>query len=167
MTEAEFEAVCTQFVKAAARVLTEKQAWAATAESLTGGLVASEIVRVPGSSRWFKEGCVTYTDEAKARRLLIPPALLLEHTAVSRPVAHAMAEGLLVTSGADIAVSATGLAGPGPDELGREAGLVFIGGATEKGSVTKELSLTGTRLEIRQKSAIEALKLLYTLAKLL
>ncbi len=166
MTEAEFQAVCTELVGETARLLTERNAWAASAESLTGGLLASEIVRVPGSSRWFKEGCVTYTDGAKAKRLLVPSALLAEHTAVSRPVARAMAEGMLVTSGADIAVSTTGLAGPGPDELGRDAGLVFIGGATKRGAVTKELALSGSRLDIRQSTVIEALKLLASLARL-
>ena len=166
MTESEFEAVCTGLVMETARALTEKNARAAAAESLTGGLLASEIVRVPGSSRWFSEGCVTYTDGAKAGRLLVSPALLAEHTAVSRPVAKAMAEGMLLTSNTDIAVSTTGLAGPGPDELGREAGLVFIGGATKKGCVTKELSLGGSRLEIRQSAVLEALKLLSALAKL-
>lgn len=165
MTEAEFQKECTRLVTKTAEMLNEKHARAAAAESLTGGLISSEIVRVPGSSRWFVEGCVTYTDEAKARRLNVSPALLEEHTAVSRPVARAMAEGMLLTSGADIAVSATGLAGPGPDEFRREAGLVFIGGATAKGSVTRELLLSGSRLEIRMQSALAALKLLLALAE--
>lgn len=161
-----FEERCTEIVEETARLLTGASAHAASAESLTGGLLASEIVRVAGSSRWFLEGCVTYTDEAKARRLSVDPALLREHTAVSRPVAKAMAEGMLLTSGADIAVSTTGLAGPGPDEYGRPAGLVFIGGATKSGSVTRELELKGTRLEIRQSAVLEALLLLRELARL-
>lgn len=162
-----FESECSALVERIAGILTEKGAWASAAESLTGGLIASEIVRVAGSSRWFKEGCVTYTDEAKSARLLISSELIREHTAVSRPVAGAMAEGMLLTSGADIAVSATGLAGPGPDGLGRGAGLVFIGGATKTGSVTKEFSLSGSRTEIRRQTALHALRLMLELARLL
>lgn len=167
MDESLFESECSALVSDIASELTGKGRWAAVAESLTGGLLASEIVRVPGSSRWFREGCVTYTDGAKAKRLGVSPALLEEYTAVSRPAAKAMAEGMLASSGADIAVSTTGLAGPGKDELGRDAGLVFIGGAVLTGSVTKELRLSGTRLEIRQKTVLEALRLLKALAELL
>lgn len=165
--DAGFEAAATALVKEISAIMKEKGAWGACAESLTGGLLASEIVRVPGVSAWFGEGCVTYTDAAKARRLSVSPALLEEYTAVSRPVARAMAEGELAASHAQAAVSTTGLAGPGPDELGREAGLVFIGGATGKGSVTRELHLKGSRLEIRRQAVIEALKLLLGLAKTL
>ena len=165
--EAEFVDSCGSAVTEIAAILTEKHAWAATAESLTGGLLASEIVRVAGSSRWFSEGCVTYTDAAKARRLLIPPEFIAEHDAVSRAVAKRMAEGMLLSSGADVSVSTTGLAGPGRDALGREAGLVFIGGATKFGSVTKELALSGSRLDIRRQTVYEALRLLLELSRLI
>lgn len=165
--EAAFAAACEELVTATAELMTKKGAHAAAAESLTGGLISSEIVRVAGSSRWFSEGCVTYTDAAKTRRLMISPALIEAHTAVSAPVAHAMAEGMLSSSGADAAVSATGLAGPGKDEYGREAGLVFIGGAVKNGCAVKELRLSGSRLDIRRQAAYEALKLLYELAKLI
>ena len=167
MTEAETNAACRALAEAAGRILIKKQARAAVAESLTGGMLASKIVDVPGASNWFIEGCVTYTDEAKTRRLGVPEGVLAAHTAVSRETARAMAEGELRLSGGDIAVSTTGLAGPGPDGYGRPAGLVFIGGASEKGSVTKELSLTGTRAEIRAQTVFEALKLLYKLAELI
>lgn len=165
--EAGFEAEAAALVGRISALMNEKHSHAACAESLTGGLMASEIVRTPGVSAWFTEGCVTYTDGAKERRLMVSPALLEEHTAVSRPAARAMAEGELAASRADIAVSTTGLAGPGPDEYGRPAGLVFIGGATNKGSVTRELHLDGSRLQIRQQAVIEALKLMYGLAKTL
>lgn len=167
MIEAGFSAACTELVESISKVLNEKNASASTAESLTGGLLASEIVRVPGVSKWFREGCVTYTDGAKAARLLIDPALIEAHTAVSRPVARAMAEGMRATSNADVSVSTTGLAGPGPDEFGRPAGLVFIGGAVKNGSVTKELTLSGSRLEIRMQAVAEALKLMLALAELI
>lgn len=165
--DAEFSSLCSELVEKIGAELIKKGAFASCAESLTGGLLASEIVGVPGASRWFAEGCVTYTDGAKAKRLLIPPKLIAAHTAVSRPVAKLMAEGGLKTSGASVSVSTTGLAGPGPDEYGRPAGLVFIGGATENGSVTKELGLSGSRLVIRRQTVYEALKLMYELAKII
>lgn len=161
-----FDEKCAAIVLLAANELVSKHGFAAVAESLTGGMLASEIVNVPGSSNWFTEGCVTYSNEAKIRSLGVSPAVLDEYTAVSRPVAKAMAEGLLLKTNADVAVSTTGLAGPGPDELGREAGLVFIGGATKKGSVTRELRLSGDRTEIRQQTVLSALTLLLELAKL-
>ena len=163
-SEAEFESACTEKVLEISAFAGEKGLSCAAAESLTGGLVSSEIVRVPGVSSWFSEGRVTYTDEAKERLLGVSPATLKEHTAVSRETARAMAEGLLALSGADIAVSATGLAGPGPDEKGRPAGLVFIGGAIENGSVVREYRFEGSRLEIRQQAAYAALSLMRALA---
>ena len=78
-----------------------------------------------------------------------------------------MAEGELALSHADAAVSTTGLAGPGPDEYGRPAWLVFIGGAVKNGSVSKELRLSGSRLDIRRQAAYEALKLLSELTKII
>ena len=163
--EAVFHMVCSELTAAISGILIAKGATAATAESLTGGLIASEIVSVPGASKWFLEGAVTYSNGAKASRLLCDPSIIERHTAVSRPVAKMMAEGMRKTSGADIAVSTTGLAGPGKDELGRDAGLVFIGGSTSKGFVTRELNLSGSRTEIRRQAVYEALKLLYKLAK--
>ena len=166
-TEAEFASAMESIVRELSLTMIEKGAHAAVAESLTGGLISAEIVRVPGVSAWFNEGCVTYTDAAKIRRLGVSPALLDVHTAVSREAARAMAEGELIAANADIAVSATGLAGPGKDGSGRDAGLVFIGGATKKGSVTKELRLSGDRLSIRREAAYEAVKLLNALSKLI
>ena len=163
MTEAENRAACRALAAAAGQILKQKQAHAAVAESLTGGMLASRIVDVPGASGWFIEGCVTYTDEAKMRRLGVSEEVIRSCTAVSRETA----QGELSASGADIAVSTTGLAGPGPDEYGRPAGLVFIGGATAKGSVTRQLTLSGTREQIREATALEALKLLYKLAELI
>lgn len=164
-SEEEFALRCGAIVERISRAMAEKGRTAAVAESLTGGLISSEIVRVPGVSAWFTEGIVTYTDAAKTRRLDVSEELLAEHTAVSAEAAKAMAEGALRFSGAGAAVSATGIAGPGPDELGREAGLVFIGGATERGCVSRELKLSGGRLDIRRSAAYEALKLLLALAE--
>ena len=161
-----FEEACTRLVADTGAVLVSCGAHAAAAESLTGGLISSEIVRVPGSSKWFSEGCVTYTEAAKAKRLGVSWQTLNRFTAVSRQVAAEMAEGELASSGADIAVSATGLAGPGCDELGREAGLVYVGGACKHGCVVKRLALSGDRTQIRKQAAYAALKLMHALTLL-
>lgn len=96
----------------------------ATAESCTGGLVASVLTDVEGRSHVFERGYIVYTDDAKAEELAVPPRLLEEHGAVSEPVARAMAEGALRTSGAAVAVAITGFAGSaGPDD---EPGLVHF-----------------------------------------
>ena len=165
-SEESFEKACAELVLAIKEELTKKHAWAAVAESLTGGLISTEIVGVPGSSQWFKEGCVTYTEQAKMQRLGVKSDTLARFSAVSRQTAEQMALGMLSSSGADIAVAATGLAGPGPDEFGREPGLVYIGGAAKNGFVVKELHLSGDRLEIRRQAAYAALCLLAGLAKL-
>ncbi len=149
-----------------ANELIKKHKTASVAESLTGGLVASEIVRAAGSSQWFCEGAVTYSDTAKSRRLNIPSDLIKSNTAVSRVVAEYMAIGMRDTSCADISVATTGLAGPGLDSLGRPAGLVYIGGACSKGVVSYELHLSGDRTTVREKAAYSALLLLDKLAHL-
>jgi nicotinamide-nucleotide amidase len=96
----------------------------ATAESCTGGLVASVLTDVEGRSHVFERGYIVCTDDAKFDELAVPPRLLGEHGAVSEPVARAMAEGALRTSGAGVALAVTGFAGPtGPDN---EAGLVHF-----------------------------------------
>jgi nicotinamide-nucleotide amidase len=96
----------------------------ATAESCTGGLVAAALTEVPGSSEIVERGFVTYSNEAKEEMLAVSPALLRAFGAVSEPVARAMAEGALARSQADMAVSITGIAGPGSIE--KPVGLVHF-----------------------------------------
>lgn len=98
----------------------------ATAESCTGGLVAAAITDVPGSSAVLERGFVTYSNEAKMAVLGVDPALLATHGAVSAPVAIAMAEGALRSSLADVAVSITGIAGPGGATDTKPVGLVHL-----------------------------------------
>ncbi|MBM9594278.1 CinA family protein [Rhodobacteraceae bacterium MCCB 386] len=97
----------------------------ATAESCTGGLLASLLTDVDGCSHAFDRGFVVYTDEAKRQMLGVPADMLERHSAVSKPVAIAMAEGAIASSSAEIAVSITGFAGPGGE--GAEEGLVHFG----------------------------------------
>ncbi len=106
--------------------LRERQLMLATAESCTGGMIAGTLTEVAGSSDVVDRGFVTYSNEAKQDMLGIPPALIREHGAVSEPVAVAMAEGALRNSRADIAVSVTGVAGPGGGTDTKPVGLVHI-----------------------------------------
>lgn len=106
--------------------LRKRQLMLATAESCTGGMIAGTLTEVAGSSDVVDRGFVTYSNEAKQDMLGIPPALIREHGAVSEPVAVAMAEGALRNSRADIAVSVTGVAGPGGGTDTKPVGLVHI-----------------------------------------
>ncbi|MEQ8405273.1 MAG: CinA family protein [Oceanicaulis sp.] len=98
----------------------------ATAESCTGGLVAAHLTEVAGSSIVFDRGFVTYSNPAKAEMLGVPKALIDTHGAVSQPVARAMAEGALANSRAHVAVSITGVAGPGGGSDAKPVGLVWF-----------------------------------------
>jgi nicotinamide-nucleotide amidase len=107
----------------------------ATAESCTGGLVAGVLTEIAGSSDVVERGFVTYSNEAKMELLGVPEAMLAEHGAVSEPVARAMAQGALARSRADVAVSVTGIAGPGGGSVAKPVGLVHIA-AARRGGVT-------------------------------
>ena len=98
----------------------------ATAESCTGGLVAAALTSIAGSSDVVERGFVTYTNDAKEQQLGVPRLALLSYGAVSEPVARAMAEGALRESLADVAVSVTGIAGPGGATPGKPVGLVHL-----------------------------------------
>jgi nicotinamide-nucleotide amidase len=108
----------------------------ATAESCTGGLIAAALTAVPGSSATVLAGYVTYSNDAKARMLGVDPAVIAAVGAVSAEVAQAMAEGALRDSGADIAISCTGIAGPGGATPGKPVGLVYLGLA-RRGAATR------------------------------
>ncbi|MCH5160008.1 MAG: nicotinamide-nucleotide amidohydrolase family protein [Clostridiales bacterium] len=127
-----------------------------TAESITGGLIASNIVDIAGASTVLKEGVVTYSNSSKSSRLSINPHYIDEHGAVSQQVAQEMARGLR-KNGSDIAISTTGFAGPAADD-GR-VGLCYIGIATEKGLSVYKNVFYGDRNSIRSQAANTALYL--------
>ena len=120
-------------IEVLARTVVERAAVAglmvATAESCTGGLVAGALTAVPGSSAVVERGFVTYSNTAKAEMLDVPTPLIERHGAVSEPVARAMAEGALRQSDADLAVSVTGIAGPGGGSDDKPVGLVHFASA--------------------------------------
>jgi nicotinamide-nucleotide amidase len=133
----------------------------ATAESCTGGLVASRITNVPGSSEIFRYGWVTYANEAKTRELDVAAELLEQHGAVSAEVAQAMAEGALRNSGADVAVAVTGIAGPTGGTPEKPVGLVYLGVATKTGtSQTAKHQLSPRREAFKYMASQIALDLL-------
>lgn len=129
----------------------------ATAESCTGGGIGAALTAVPGSSAVYKGGIVSYTNEVKEKLLGVPGEMLEAYGAVSAPVAQAMAEGARKTLQTDIAVSVTGLAGPGGDEYGNPVGTVFIGYADENKSYAKEYHFSGDREAVRQQAVQMAL----------
>lgn len=124
-----------------------------TAESCTGGLIAKRFTDQPGASAVFRGGIVSYAGEIKASLLGVPEALLQEPGAVSRPVAEAMAAGAKRTLGCDLAVAATGVAGPDPDEKGNPVGLVYVALATPEGITVRELRGGTGRERIRTMAA--------------
>ncbi len=132
------------------------------AESLTGGMVASSIVSVPGASVVFRGGIVAYDSMLKNDLLGVDASTLASTGAVTAEVASAMAEGALLRLGVDVAVATTGVAGPDPDPVsGTAPGTVFIavaGGAL--GTLVRELSLEGDRAHIRERATRAALQAL-------
>ena len=131
-----------------------------TAESLTGGGIGGALTSVSGSSAVYKGGIISYTNEVKHRILGVPQNILDQHGAVSEPVARAMAEGVRKLLEADVAVSVTGLAGPGGDEYGNPVGTVFVGYSDAHLTEVKRFLFSGDRESIRKQTAEEALKLI-------
>ncbi len=148
---------------AVARLLEAGGLTLALAESCTGGLLAKRLTDMPGSSAYFEEGLVTYSNEAKERLLGVPEDMLVEHGAVSEPVAIKMAEGVRKASGADYGLSVTGVAGPNGGTEEKFVGLVWIGLANAEGSFAERLDLSAwasSRTAIRERSANRAFDLL-------
>lgn len=130
-----------------------------TAESCTGGGIGAALTAVSGSSDVYKGGIISYTNWVKHNLLGVDQKLLDTLGAVSAPVAEAMAEGARKVLRADIAVSVTGLAGPGGDEFGNPVGLVFIGYSDCRKTLSRRFLFPGDREAVRQNACREALKL--------
>ena len=132
----------------------------ATAESLTGGMIGAALTAVPGASAVYKGGVVSYTNEIKHDVLGVEQDILDRYGAVSLWTAGAMAKGVRRLLKADIAVSVTGLAGPGGDEFGHKVGTVFIGFESQSKAITKEYRFAGDREAVRQQTVDAALQLI-------
>ena len=127
------------------------------AESCTGGLIAKRITDLAGSSAYFLEGAVTYGNEAKSRRLQVPPELLEKDGAVSAAVAMAMARGIRAASGSDIGLAVTGIAGPDGGTEEKPVGTVFLALASRSDCTAKKYTFTGSRERIRTVTAFTAM----------
>jgi nicotinamide-nucleotide amidase len=133
----------------------------ALAESCTAGLLAARLTELPGSSDYVAGGVVAYSNEAKVGLLGVDAALIERHGAVSEPVARAMAEGALARFGAAVAVSVTGIAGPGGGSEDKPVGTVCFGLALAAGErLVRTLQLPGDRASIRDRSTTVAMHLL-------
>ena len=140
-------------------LLLSKNLTVTTAESCTGGLIASRIVNVPGSSGALMQGLVTYSNEAKVRYLGVKEETLRAHGAVSEETACEMAYLGAKTAGTDVCIASTGIAGPGGATPGKPVGLVYIAAALGEKCLVRKLQLSGSRREVREAAAEEALQL--------
>ena len=135
----------------------------ATAESCTGGMISAACTDLAGSSQWFERGFVTYSNEAKAEMLAVPPGLIEEHGAVSEPVARAMADGALAHSRAQVSLAVTGVAGPTGGTKAKPVGTVWfawcVGGETH----SEMQHFAGDRAAVRMATVRYALKRLLSL----
>ena len=138
--------------------LCEKKMTITTVESCTGGMVASKIVNVSGASKIFNEGFITYANEAKIKYAGVRQETLERYGAVSFQVAMEMAEGAAKRTGADVAISVTGIAGPNGGTMEKPVGLVYIGCCVKGKVFYKQCYFNGNRLEIREQSTKDAIE---------
>jgi nicotinamide-nucleotide amidase len=137
----------------------------ATAESCTGGLVAAALTAIAGSSDVVERGFVAYSNVAKSELLSVPPATIAAHGAISNETAAAMAQGAVVRGAVDLAVSVTGIAGPGGGSAEKPVGLVIFGLARAGGGCRTERHVfTGDRTAVRDAALKVALGLLFDAA---
>ena len=141
------------------QLLTEKSMTLATAESCTGGLIGHRVTQISGSSKYFKEGFVVYSNDAKVSRLGVDQNTLEKYGAVSEPVARLMAEGVCRVSRADIGVSVTGIAGPTGGSEEKPVGLTYIAVSDSKGTWCGKYIYTHDRIKNKERVAQTALNL--------
>ncbi len=147
-----------QFATEIGNILVNQKATLSTAESCTGGLVASLLTDISGSSRYFKGGIVSYTNEIKAQVLGVTQETLNKFTAISAETAYEMAAGVQKLMKTDFAISVTGNAGPNPSE-GKAVGVVYFGLAVKNKIITIEKHFNGTRDENKKNIALTGLSL--------
>ncbi len=128
------------------KVFTGRKIQIAVAESCTGGYISHNITNIPGASKVFERGVVTYSNKSKIDILNVDPDVLLEYGAVSEPVARQMAENLRVIANVDISVSATGIAGPTGTTPEKPIGLVYIGFSTKKETIVNKFVFNTDRI---------------------
>ncbi len=142
-----------------AEFLQRNGATLATAESCTGGGIAVALTAISGASEWYLGGWITYSNNMKKHQLGVPEEMLHAYGAVSEQVAQAMCEGARKQSGASVALSTTGIAGPngGTDE--KPVGTVYIGCSTQEKTVVQQVLFSGSRAQIQKQTIDAALQL--------
>ena len=138
--------------EAVLRALEARTLTLATAESCTGGMVGASLTEIPGSSKSYLGGVVSYTNGVKAKLVGVPQETLDAHGAVSRETAEAMAQGVRKAVGSDIGASVTGLAGPDGDGSGKPVGLVYTAVSGGEKTVCREHRFSGGREAVREQA---------------
>jgi nicotinamide-nucleotide amidase len=138
-------------------MLVNRKLTIATAESCTGGLLSGTLINYPGISSVFMEGAITYSNEAKMKRLGVKEETLKAYGAVSEQTAYEMAEGIAKAAGTDIGISVTGIAGPGGGTEEKPVGLVYVGLYIKGNVKVKRLNFFGDRQKIRNRTVINTL----------
>ena len=146
--------------QAVGNILLKKKRTLAIAESCTGGLISNLITNTPGSSKYFIAGIVAYSNDIKINQLNIPKDILKKHGAVSKEAAISMARNIREITGTDIGLSVTGIAGPTGQSKKKPVGLVYIALENKKKKIVKEYRFLGSRAEIKDQTAKQALNLL-------
>jgi nicotinamide-nucleotide amidase len=141
------------------RILRERGLRIGVAESCTGGLIANRITNIQGASDYFDMGFVTYSNDSKQLFLFVPENIIAAKGAVSSEVAGAMAEGVRQATGVDVALSVTGIAGPGGGSPEKPVGTVYVGLASERGTFVRRFLFSGDRISIKTQTSEKALKL--------
>lgn len=144
------------------QLLKEQQLTLTTVESCTGGLFTGRLVNVQGASEVLKQGFITYSNKAKRKLIGVKKLTLKEFGAVSEKTAKEMAKGAILTTGSDVAVSITGIAGPDGGTKEKPVGLVYIGVSVKGDMRVKEYHFTGNRAKIRESAVVAAMTLLRT-----
>lgn len=146
-------------------LLSQNRQTVATAESCTGGMIASTIVSMPGVSEVFGEGYVTYSNEAKIKNLSVSADTLEQFGAVSEQTASEMASGVRRQANSDYGIATTGIAGPDGGTKEKPVGLVYISCASASQVKTIKCQFKGNRTEVRRQATEQALQLLLTCIK--
>lgn len=149
-----------QLAENVVKVMTTQAKKLVTVESCTGGLIAAVITQIPGASKIFDYGLVTYSNQVKSDLVKVRPETLEEYGAVSPQTAREMVKGGLVLSNADFGVSVTGIAGPGGGSKNKPVGLVYIASGDHDKVIVEKNRFTGTREEIREATVNKALEMI-------
>ncbi|ASJ72466.1 CinA family protein [Granulosicoccus antarcticus] len=156
--EERFQAQSDELVAGLAELLLSRNATMTTAESCTGGLIAGALTAMPGSSAWFAQSVVTYSNEAKQSLLGVAEVVFEEHGAVSEACVLAMARGASERSGSPVAVAVSGVAGPDGGTPDKPVGTVWFGWAIGNAVSAELLHLEGDRRTVREQAVLHALR---------